>query len=1022
MKSTRKYLSAALGLLLLSNSVVGNAATAASNGASIGASIELPPAPAWGHFVDNYKNSISANQSVYSNPVIRVLSGFQDLWEPGTSWDNGTKLNSSVLDYNIQYVANIAATRTAEDEQLAYLVDRRNQSYGATEGLGALADVYRDKTGTFTTITSIPDDATSVKYNDGNGSNKAGDSGSELGKMVDLIGTLRGNYASSNPAKNFYSYMRPYRWANDTSMIVPTLVPAISTTPATDGGFPSGHTNASYLASYALAYAVPERFQELLTRASEMGNSRIIAGMHSPLDVIGGRVMATALAAATLSDPDNAALKQDAYDQAHALLLTETGTAEDRFTDYEKNKAQFTQRLTYGFDQIQSTTEPMVVPKGAEVLLETRQPYLTGEQRRAVLATTGIASGYPVLDDPEGWGRLNLFAAADGYGAFDSDVTVTMDASKGGFHAADSWKNNIAGTGKLTKEGTGDLKLLGANTYSGGTQINAGTLESGSATALGSGDVVNNGGTLVEKAAGKMTIGGSFTQAANGTLELNVDSASDVLEIKGAVNANGKLQVNFQSSYVPSVGSVTLMSYGTGQQNGQFAAVEISGVPSQYNTQVVYQANQVVLEITNKSNSGGSTGSGNSNPSTPSPTPTPTPTPSFPVDPNSIGVTVTAKADANGNAEAVIDDAQIKTVTEQAQAIEAGSRIVTLTVEAADNAKAVGITLSKAAVTNLSNGKVDQVVVVTPFGTLTILSTTLNAIEKAAGSNIRFEVAKSGADTLTPEAKRLVGTRPVLDVSIESGASSLSTFGGGSIQIDIPYTPAQGEDTNAIVAYYIDNNGKPNVLNHSSYSNGKVTFITNHLSHYAVGYNKISFSDSSSHWGASFISYLAARDMISGSGSNQFAPNKSITRAEFAKILAGVAGAHVSGYTVSAFGDVKAGDWYLPYVSWAAEHKIVEGSSSNEFKPNVSISREEMAVMLKRFTDQADFTLPKTASAVTFADQSSISSWAADAVASLQQAEIISGKGANAFDPKGGATRAEAAKMLAVLHQNINKQ
>ncbi|SFE70877.1 autotransporter-associated beta strand repeat-containing protein [Paenibacillus algorifonticola] len=1012
-KSTKKVVSVALGLLLLSNSVALNAATAASNGASI----ELPPAPAWGHFVDNYKNSISANQSVYSNPVIGVLSGFQDLWEPGTSWNNGTKLNSSVLDYNIQYVANIAATRTAEDEEMAYFVDRTNQSYGATEGLGALADVYRDKTGTFTTITSIPDDATSVKYNDGNGSNKAGDSGSELGKMVDLIGTLRGNYASSNPSKNFYSYMRPYRWANDTSMIVPTLVPAISATPATDGGFPSGHTNASYLASYALAYAVPERFQELLTRASEMGNSRIIAGMHSPLDVIGGRVMATALAAATLSDPDNAALKQDAYNQAHALLLTETGTAEDRFTDYEKNKALFTERLTYGFDQIHSTTEPMVVPKGAEVLLETRLPYLTGEQRRAVLATTGISSGYPVLDDPEGWGRLNLFAAADGYGAFDSDVTVTMDASKGGFYAADSWKNNIAGAGKLTKEGTGALKLLGANTFSGGTQINAGTLESGSGTALGNGDVVNNGGTLTEKVAGKMTIDGSFTQAANGTLELNVASASDVLEIKGAVHANGKLHVNFPSSYVPSSGSVTLISYGANQQNGQFTSVEISGVPSQYNAQVVYQADKITLEITNKSSSGGSSGSGNS--STPTPTPAPTSTPTNPVNQNS-GVTVTAKADANGNAEAVIDDAQIKTVVEQAQAKEAGSKIVTLTVESADNVKSYGITLSKAAVTSLSAGKVDKVVVATPFGTITINPATLAAIEKAAGNNIHVKVAQSGADTLTPEAKKLVGARPVLDISVESGASNLSTFGGGSIQIDIPYVPAQGEDTSAIVAYYIDNDGKPSIMSNSSYSNGKVTFVTNHLSHYAVGYNKISFSDSNSHWGAPFISYLAARDMISGSGSNQFAPNKNITRAEFAKILAGIANADVSGYNTSTFGDVKAGDWYLPYVSWAAEHAIVQGSSSNAFKPNEPISREEMSVMLKRFTDQAGFTLPKSVSAVTFADQSSISSWATDAIVSLQQAEIISGKGANAFVPKGGATRAEAAKMLAVLHQTMN--
>lgn len=49
------------------------------------------------------------------------------------------------------------------------------------------------------------------------------------------------------------------------------------------------------------------------------------------------------------------------------------------------------------------------------------------------LATTGLPSGYPVLDDVEGRGRLNRFAAADGFGTFVNDVTVKMDASKGGF-------------------------------------------------------------------------------------------------------------------------------------------------------------------------------------------------------------------------------------------------------------------------------------------------------------------------------------------------------------------------------------------------------------------------------------------------------------------------------------------------------------------------------------------------------------------------------------------------------------
>ena len=49
-----------------------------------------------------------------------------------------------------------------------------------------------------------------------------------------------------------------------------------------------------------------------------------------------------------------------------------------------------------------------------------------------MLKTTELPSGYPVMDDAEGWGRLNLFAAADGYGAFNGNVIVSMDASQGG--------------------------------------------------------------------------------------------------------------------------------------------------------------------------------------------------------------------------------------------------------------------------------------------------------------------------------------------------------------------------------------------------------------------------------------------------------------------------------------------------------------------------------------------------------------------------------------------------------------
>ncbi len=217
--------------------------------------------------------------------------------------------------------------------------------------------------------------------------------------------------------------------------------------------------------------------------------------------------MATALSAAILSDPDNEKLKKTAYDEAHRKLLTQTGTGEDRYSDYETNKKQYTERLTYGFRQMKTTAKLMAVPKGAEVLLETRFPYLDKKQRRLILATTGLPAGYPVLDDAEGWGRLNLFSAADGYGALTKDVTVKMDAAKGGFHATDRWRNDISGAGKLTKKGTGTLKLEGKNTYSGGTRIDQGTLEGGSETAFGRGDVSLGRGTLREDVPGKLMIG-----------------------------------------------------------------------------------------------------------------------------------------------------------------------------------------------------------------------------------------------------------------------------------------------------------------------------------------------------------------------------------------------------------------------------------------------------------------------------------------------------------------------------------
>ncbi|WP_030897117.1 phosphatase PAP2 family protein [Streptomyces sp. NRRL S-474] len=510
-------------------------------------------------FVDDYKSNVPTNQTPETNAVVRVLGGFAQVWKTGGAWNTGVPLMPEVLRANIRYCERITAERTEAEAKEAFVIDRQHQSYAMIDGLGPLAALYKKGAKAVTSVTSAPDGTPPGKISDAVPADApagsalgAGSYDSELAQVARLVDTVRGNWASSNPAKFAFQYPRPWRLNEESEVVdtgrtdefgfpvyeskvvvAPQLLRQRGDKPADDGGFPSGHTNALHLASLAYAYAVPERFQELVARALELAHTRIVAGMHSPVDVVGGRIMATALAAATLADPANAGLKAAARAQALAYFTERTGTTADTlyayahsagtdtdpYADRDANARAARPRLTYILPR-RGRDRPLTVPKGAEVLLETRLPYLSAAQRREVLRTTALPSGYVLLDGFEQWGRLNLFAAADGYGAFDTDVTVTLDAAAGGFHAADNWRNDIEGHGGLTKRGTGTLTLTGHNRYHGGTVVADGTLVAASPDALGQGDVRVTGGTL--RADKVLRVRGSYAQESESTLELGL--------------------------------------------------------------------------------------------------------------------------------------------------------------------------------------------------------------------------------------------------------------------------------------------------------------------------------------------------------------------------------------------------------------------------------------------------------------------------------------------------------------------
>ena len=177
------------------------------------------------------------------------------------------------------------------------------------------------------------------------------------------------------------------------------------------------------------------------------------------------------------------------------------------------------------------------------------------------------------------------------------------------------------------------------------------------------------------------------------------------------------------------------------------------------------------------------------------------------------------------------------------------------------------------------------------------------------------------------------------------------------------------------------------------------------------------FSDvPTTHWAFEHIEYLYAQGLITGKTTTLFAPETPITRAEVITILARMSGENLAGYN-SGFSDVAANAYYAGAVTWGVRAGITNGTTATTFSPNEPITREQIAAMIYRYAEYKGYKFTYTQSAINFTDQSNISAYAFNAVYSMQRAGIIDGYANGAWLPQGYASRAEAAKMLALAQQ-----
>lgn len=139
--------------------------------------------------------------------------------------------------------------------------------------------------------------------------------------------------------------------------------------------------------------------------------------------------------------------------------------------------------------------------------------------------------------------------------------------------------NIVSGPGSLIKSGSGSLTLSGANTYSAGTTLGAGTLTVASDTGAGSGSIALNGGTLQGSGTrsignnvflGGGAIGGSDNLTLSGVISGSsalTKNGSGTLRLTSANSASGAVLINGGTLALganSALGSVSSISLATG--------------------------------------------------------------------------------------------------------------------------------------------------------------------------------------------------------------------------------------------------------------------------------------------------------------------------------------------------------------------------------------------------------------------------------------------------------------------------
>ena len=286
---------------------------------------------------------------------------------------------------------------------------------------------------------------------------------------------------------------------------------------------------------------------------------------------------------------------------------------------------------------------------------------------------------------------------------------------------------------------------------------------------------------------------------------------------------------------------------------------------------------------------------------------------------------------------------------------------------------------------------------------------TVNGQSVAGGATHTFTITENTTIVANFTAQSSGGHSSGGSSSGSSTTVSASKSDNGSVSID--KTSASKGSTVTVTVKAKDGyelgkltvtDAKGNTIDVTNLSNGKFSFVMpegkvtvtptfvadNGSQTESKSYSDVKTGD----WYADAVKYVSDKGLMSGTGSDKFAPSATTTRAMLMTVLARYAGEDTTG----------GATWYEKSMEWAKAKGVSDGTN-----PNANITREQLVTMLYRYagSPKADGKLD------SFSDAASVSTYAADAMQWAVANGIVNGSNGK-LNPQNNATRAEVAAIL----------